>query len=673
MAKNDNYYSNIDTHLGSVFRDPTASSSPAIPKDATVVKQPATIDWSPLLEKDNLGKTGTRLGGGMSGNAAKFDLATALASQDLSEGISGMDRTDENFQRLAQQYYQYLGGEEGGVDFNRTFGLPSSNTAAGQLFEGIDAIGSFLDNNVYNPIGKGIDFAFDNTVGNLAGIVGGEELGDKVKNWKTGEDLAWIPSAAIDIGTWLLPGGNVAKAVGLGAKGLVDFRKNFEQGFSGRDQNTGQELNGYQQAANILAGGLGTALGMFPGAGVLKGIERGSMAKGLKNHSDEVVKKAEDVLSKIDRPERGFKPKKTSTTEGLLDYYGTKDKRYQFPRWLQNDEAYKNAQGIPWQEAHLPHEFPKQGSPYREPWHDISELGRSYRNPEGKELFEKFSNSPWPVSPGKAQIEAGGKGLYGRALENAPKSFKEFGERVNPVTRGREAWQKVLDSSAKKKAKNAVNGAEENLKKAKDVLKEAENAGDEALVGEAKQAVTKMTEALEEAKAAYSNLPGKDPKALKDALGDIKNTKAVPKMGYGPDILRNTGLNMLNLGLQSSAALGSESENIVSDTMNQILNDPLSLIGIGAMGGMPKFWNTRMRNAGFSPLARSSFQADMIAKMIQDANSGQRMLDENDLILLNLLLSGQNPKEAAQTFSTYQEKKNGSSNEEEEEAEENGS
>lgn len=119
-------------------------------------------------------------------------------------------------------------------------------------------------------IGSGIDWVWDNVVGNAAGgIVGlfggdGEEARQNVSDWVTPETGSAISDILLDLGISAIPGVGIPLAV---AKNAVQQSENIYEGITGVDDITGESIDAPQQLAKLGVGLGSTALSATPGIG----------------------------------------------------------------------------------------------------------------------------------------------------------------------------------------------------------------------------------------------------------------------------------------------------------------------------------------------------------------------------------------------------------------------
>lgn len=126
--------------------------------------------------------------------------------------------------------------------------------------------------------GTGLDWLWDNTAGNLAGLVGGgvsallggdfedafEDVKGNVSDWVTPETGAMASDMMMDLGLAAIPGVGIPLSV---AKNAIQNSENIWEGITGIDDITGEKIDPGQQIAKLATGFGGTALAALPGIG----------------------------------------------------------------------------------------------------------------------------------------------------------------------------------------------------------------------------------------------------------------------------------------------------------------------------------------------------------------------------------------------------------------------
>lgn len=185
--------------------------------------------------------------GAFTADDAKYGMAVELANSRLGQ----YDDVDDNKRKemIDSIYENELGASTSGRDYR------GENIAT-------DIIGGMKDgiNGFNTAIGNGLDFAFDNTIGNLFSLFGN----DDVKNMWTGEDLAMIPDVIEDLALAAIPGVGVPLVIG---KNAIQQSDNIAEALSGIDNVTRQGLTGDQRVGKATTAALTTGLSALPGIG----------------------------------------------------------------------------------------------------------------------------------------------------------------------------------------------------------------------------------------------------------------------------------------------------------------------------------------------------------------------------------------------------------------------
>lgn len=214
------------------------------------------------------------------------DAKYVIASKTAQERFKDVDGIDDK--RMKQEIDNIYENE-----------LGATNTGKEQRGENTvtDTINWFKDffGTVNNGIGSGLDWVFDNTVGNLAGLAD-EQWGNDLKDAFTGEDLSIVPDIAEDVLLGMIPGAGIPLVV---AKNAIQQSDNIAEALSGRDNITQENLDGWQQAGKAGEAILGTGLAALPAIGAFKNI--GNLNKALdktisKNLDSTIAKNAEKNL-----------------------------------------------------------------------------------------------------------------------------------------------------------------------------------------------------------------------------------------------------------------------------------------------------------------------------------------------------------------------------------------
>lgn len=133
--------------------------------------------------------------------------------------------------------------------------------------------------------GTGLDWLWDNTAGNLAGLVGGgvsallggdfedsfEDVKGNVSDWVTPETGAMASDMMMDLGLSAIPGVGIPLSV---AKNAIQNSENIWEGITGIDDITGERIDPGQQIAKLATGFGGTALAALPGIGKMRNASK---------------------------------------------------------------------------------------------------------------------------------------------------------------------------------------------------------------------------------------------------------------------------------------------------------------------------------------------------------------------------------------------------------------
>lgn len=161
-------------------------------------------------------------------------------------------------------------------------------------------------------VGTGLDWIWDNTVGNLAGLVGGgisallggdfedsfEDVKGNVSDWVTPETGAMVSDMIMDLGLAAIPGVGIPLSV---AKNAIQNSENIWEGFTGVDDITGERIDPGQQIAKLATGIGGTALSAIPGIGKMRnaGNIADDAAKALGKY-DDLLDGSDDMLRALE-------------------------------------------------------------------------------------------------------------------------------------------------------------------------------------------------------------------------------------------------------------------------------------------------------------------------------------------------------------------------------------
>ena len=161
-------------------------------------------------------------------------------------------------------------------------------------------------------VGSGIDWLWDNTVGNAAGAIGGglnalfggdfddsfNDVKENVSNWVTPETGSMVSDMLFDLGLSAIPGIGIPLAAG---KNAIQNSENIFEGITGVDDITGEKIGGGQQVAKLATGLGGVALSTIPGLGKAKNA--GKIAKDASKAIgtyDDLLEGSDDMLRALE-------------------------------------------------------------------------------------------------------------------------------------------------------------------------------------------------------------------------------------------------------------------------------------------------------------------------------------------------------------------------------------
>jgi len=142
-------------------------------------------------------------------------------------------------------------------------------------------------------LGGVVDAIGDETIGNLVGLLGGQEAGQQFKDMASAEDIGGILSGAEDLGLWFVPGVGPALAAG---KAAVENSDNLEKALTGIDPLTLQQIDAGQRATSGGAAAVDIALSSIPGLGAGKAAVKQASKMATKEAA-----KATDELARISK------------------------------------------------------------------------------------------------------------------------------------------------------------------------------------------------------------------------------------------------------------------------------------------------------------------------------------------------------------------------------------
>lgn len=221
-------------------------------------KEPHKLN-DPSALKEKAEKSAEKSDGKFDSDDMKYQMAVELAQDRLSD----VQDVDNNIlkKEIDNIYENELGASTTGREHRGENGFSDVVNNLNDLFT-----------NVNNGIGNVMDFAFDNTIGNIAGLWGGK---DSVQNMFSGEDLAIIPDIIEDVALASLGPAGIAAAVG---KNLIQQSDNIAEAALGKDTITQRSIDAPERIAKG-ALGLGTAaLSGIPGVGKARRVAE--VAKG---------------------------------------------------------------------------------------------------------------------------------------------------------------------------------------------------------------------------------------------------------------------------------------------------------------------------------------------------------------------------------------------------------
>lgn len=567
------------------------SKSSPVPEDRN--------DWESFFSSADFGNLANSIG---NDNSKRFELATMLAEQDLANNISGMRRNDRNFRDLTDMYfYDKLGGSKEGqyaFDTDKARGTDSA------LFNMFDTINGGLNDYLFQPIGDAIDFVGDNTLGNIIGLVN-PEAGKDFKNALSGEDLAWIPSAAFDIGTWALPGSWAWKIPTLVAKGLIENSGSFNRAITGRDQHTGEALDEGQRFLNALAGTAGTALTALPGAGVTKGLRAAKGAKTVEAGGKEAALEARRL------EQEGLQKQLSAASDPDEIAKIQKELKEKGDEVLAAEDAFAKVKNVP-QTAF-----------------DVSaDTGKKL--PQGG-LFD-VAGTPYTV-PQTA------KRVFGDAAE-----YLSEGSRASRKA-SREAAQKEIQTA--KELRDQAAEAYSKLKRTDPGKKKA------------REEQAAANQLLTEAEAKGNPFQ----RAWSSVMRPRADGKLLPQMPSPAQMIGGQSMMGLNEAIQNSANLGSESQGLIEDWSALADNDEArrGAVFAHALGLIPGLGNKSARRYGrrmpsYGYLART----DLAGKNLANAYGWEGIEPSDmDLAILAQALRLGNFDSAAKQVADYYKEVNG--------------
>lgn len=199
-------------------------------------------------------------------DAYKYKLAVEIVDSQI-----GNEQTlgDDEYRQAIDATFDQMNPTVSGAEMRDESNDPFSSAVRG-------ARGVIDDIN--QAAGTGLDWLWDNTAGNLAGLVGGgvsallggdfedafEDAKGNVSDWVTPETGAMASDMMMDLGLAAIPGVGIPLSV---AKNAIQNSENIWEGITGVDDITGEKIDPGQQIAKLATGFGGTALAALPGIG----------------------------------------------------------------------------------------------------------------------------------------------------------------------------------------------------------------------------------------------------------------------------------------------------------------------------------------------------------------------------------------------------------------------
>ena len=220
-------------------------------------------------------------------NAKTDEAKYQAAVEKAREEIGDKDVSRDEFKRIIDKYFKELGASKTGREMRGENGWTDFVGGVNNVINGVNT-----------TVGNAVDFAWDNTVGNVGGLIS-KDLGNDIKNMATGKDLALVPDIASDVA--LTVAGLTPVVV---AKEAFRNADNFKEAATGKDSVTLEDLGDEQRFAKAGMGALSLALSALPGVGKAKNILKASdkeTAEGLlTRQTDKALEKAAEATAKSD-------------------------------------------------------------------------------------------------------------------------------------------------------------------------------------------------------------------------------------------------------------------------------------------------------------------------------------------------------------------------------------
>lgn len=251
----------------------------------------------------------------------KYQYAVDLARQDLGGDTSD---TDE-FRNLVDDYYAQMDPDTSAEDMRGESGFTQAVRAVGETYD-----------NVNDLLGDGIDWLWDNTVGNVAGGLGGlvgafandEDLGEAWKQAASDVVTDDTADAIASMGTGMLisaiPGLGVPLSIGLTAAQHSD---DLYEALVGRDAVTRERLSEAERMGRFGSSVLDTVLAAAPAIGKAGRYIRGG------NAIDDVARASDAIKASAKTPRQYQMILETAED-------GTQSLKYELP------QVYRNADNL---------------------------------------------------------------------------------------------------------------------------------------------------------------------------------------------------------------------------------------------------------------------------------------------------------------------------------------
>lgn len=265
----------------------------------------------------------------------KYQYAVQLAKQDLGGDTSD----DAEFRSLVDSYYEQMDPETSAEDMR-------GETMASQAIRGV---GEAYDQ-VNDTLGDGIDWLWDNTAGNAAGLLGniadlfaggqtdfGSEWKQGVGDWMSPETADAIAGMGTGMLVSAIPGVGVPLSIGLTAAQNSD---DIYEALSGRDAVSLETLDANQRLGRFGSAILDTALAAAPAVGKTSRMVKGTNAIDAAEDVGKSMKKAAiKNASKNVSSNKGVK----EATENLLREQEVLNKMQLDPQTIDDigDEVYQ--------------------------------------------------------------------------------------------------------------------------------------------------------------------------------------------------------------------------------------------------------------------------------------------------------------------------------------------